>query len=339
MSSRFSNPPALVHFLFIELKPLLGLLAVPPMLIAEVLNGMYEDGGPHSEILCGLSYGQAKSCVETFAAARVWSTNPPLPPGCEAGKNFLLLKEFSANASDFFGRSCISPDQAAGGEFLSTLLPGVPFVFNILGLLMVLPLYALLLRHFFAGGGWHWGASDAAYLRFTSCELHQLPWVSQCVVLTAVGSLSLCLLGVAYLVSVGGMILAFLQSAVPILFLQFISLRAILDVGGGGWPTLELKTDGESFGALTLRRELSWFFCDNRTFLREFEVAALIGDPAAVEQWLTRGTVAQALLTVADCRARNAAEQPKVAGKAAPAGGSSAGRRSASPSPRPRRRA
>ena len=134
---------------------------------------------------------------------------------------------------------------------------------------MLVPLFALLLSHFVRAGGMRWHAGDAAYLHFTT-HLPERAWVSAAVALTAIGSLSLCVAGVAVLVSIGGPISTFLREAVPVLALQFLSLRAILDIGGSGLP-IALDTNSVHFRGLKLRRGGLRLLYANRELLREFE--------------------------------------------------------------------
>ena len=298
------NPPAVAHFIFSELKPLLGLVLVPPFLIAEVLTSVYDEGGLHPELLCGMSFGQSKRCVEEYAFARVWARHPPLPTNCHLGNPHVVLQENAIEFADRVGRAgrggriCVSA--APGVELLSTLLPATPFKFNVFGLLMLVPLFALLLSHFVRAGGMRWHAGDAAYLHFTT-HLPERAWVSAAVALTAIGSLSLCVAGVAVLVSIGGPISTFLREAVPVLALQFLSLRAILDIGGSGLP-IALDTNGVHFRGLKLRRGGLRLLYANRELLREFEHAALIGDAAQLDGWIESGAVSQVLALAAQCK-------------------------------------
>ena len=173
------NSPALGHIFLSELKPLLGLLMVPPVLVAGVLNAVYEAGGLHEELLCGVSFGKAKQCIEEYSSARVWHRHPSLPTGCHAGNqgSFVVLRETAAEFASKLGWGyvCLSPDPDA--ELLSTFLPGTPFFFNMLGLLMVLPLYVMLLTCYIRAGGMKWYAGDAAYLHFTTQTLNSQRWL------------------------------------------------------------------------------------------------------------------------------------------------------------------
>jgi hypothetical protein len=287
-----SRGGALLHFMTAELKPLLGLFLVPYWLVTEVLMSTYQEGQLRGDmLLCGTSLGRANGCIARYTFARLWHPDPPLPEGCDT--DLLVLQESNKEMREMLSQArrspslfsgapqlCVHPDLTASP--LTQILPGEPALYNFCGIALLLPLYlsclAAFLRH---AGSLHWRAGDGDYLCFTA-KLYAKPWIRTLTNATAVASLTLCSVGLCRLYGMGGSVWNFVQDAMVLVALQFVSLYSLLSAGA---QEPHINTRSNAFSRLRVSRVGSRLLQSNEALVHDLEHAALIGDRRQLSEW------------------------------------------------------